>query len=141
MQYLITVIDPVHGLGDSTERHITERLTELVDLIGRMPGIVATIETHEQIVYGITCGECGELLTVYGNGDGTGEPVHLFCDLCTDAEHAADLTPDWNGETGNHRSCEAREAKASIMRGLDTADRDLRLAKSITDTWNANRDI
>lgn len=32
----------------------------------------------------------------------------LRCDLCTTLECAADLTPDWNGETGNHLSCEAR---------------------------------
>jgi hypothetical protein len=32
----------------------------------------------------------------------------LHCDHCTVVESADDLTPDWNGETGNHRSCEAR---------------------------------
>ncbi len=54
----------------------------------------------------IDCLECGEPLTVEGDGDGTGDPVHLFCDLCSKVEHAADLTTDWNGETGNHLSCE-----------------------------------
>lgn len=117
MQYLITVIDPEHGLGNGTERHITDRLTELVDLFGRMPGIVATIETHEQVVYGITCDDCGQLLTVYGNGDGTGDPVHVFCDLCTEAEHPDDLTTDWNGETGNHLSCEARVPRDTYADG------------------------
>lgn len=32
----------------------------------------------------------------------------LHCDYCTTVESAADLTPDWNGETGNHVSCERR---------------------------------
>lgn len=54
------------------------------------------------------CLDCGEPLTVEGDNDPamTADPVHVFCDICGDAEHAADLTPDWNGETGNHRSCE-----------------------------------
>lgn len=59
---------------------------------------------------------------VYATSDGTaagppiGEPYHvgclgpdpdaLHCDLCDKVESAADLTPDWNGGTGNHRSCE-----------------------------------
>lgn len=53
------------------------------------------------------CPDCGEALTVEGDGDGMGDPVHLFCDYCPNVEHAADLTPDWNGETGNHLSCES----------------------------------
>ena len=32
----------------------------------------------------------------------------LSCDVCGHFECAADLTPDWNGETGAHRSCETR---------------------------------
>jgi hypothetical protein len=30
----------------------------------------------------------------------------LHCDYCTKIEWADDLTPGWNGETGNHLSCE-----------------------------------
>lgn len=48
------------------------------------------------------CKECGELLTV---GNDT-EPTHVFCDICDKAEHPADMTVDWNGETGQHISCE-----------------------------------
>lgn len=33
------------------------------------------------------------------------DPI-LTCDLCPKREWSGDLTPDWNGETGNHRSCE-----------------------------------
>ena len=36
------------------------------------------------------------------------DPDRLTCDVCGGVETAADLTPDWNGETGAHRSCEAR---------------------------------
>lgn len=50
------------------------------------------------------CIECNEPLTVEGLGGD--EPQHVFCDVCGKAEHPADLTPDWNGETGNHLSCE-----------------------------------
>lgn len=35
------------------------------------------------------------------------DPDALHCDHCAKVETAADLTPDWNPETGNHRSCEA----------------------------------
>lgn len=35
------------------------------------------------------------------------DPELIFCDLCGASETPADLTPDWNGETGCHRSCEA----------------------------------
>lgn len=42
------------------------------------------------------------------------------CDYC----HLPDLDGDWNGETGNHRTCEASA-----------------YAKSVTDIWNANRNI
>ena len=31
----------------------------------------------------------------------------LHCDFCDVIEDAGDLTSDWNGETGNHLSCEA----------------------------------
>jgi hypothetical protein len=34
------------------------------------------------------------------------DPI-LTCDLCPKREWAGDLTDDWNGDTGNHRSCEA----------------------------------
>ncbi len=34
----------------------------------------------------------------------------LHCDYCETVESAADLPPDWNGETGNHLSCEAERA-------------------------------
>lgn len=121
MQYLITVIDPEHGLGNGTERHLTQMLAHTIDLWNRMPGIVATLEVHEQVVYGITCDDCGQLLTVYGNGDGTGDPVHVFCDLCTEAEHPDDLTTDWNGETGNHLSCERRADNEAFDRGVQAA--------------------
>ena len=33
----------------------------------------------------------------------------LHCDYCSVIECAADLTPDWNGETGNHLSCEREQ--------------------------------
>lgn len=49
------------------------------------------------------CQDCGESLL---NADDE-EPQHVFCDLCNGHEHPADLTTDWNGETGNHLSCEA----------------------------------
>jgi len=29
------------------------------------------------------------------------------CDICNKCEPWEDLTPNWNGETGNHFSCEA----------------------------------
>lgn len=32
--------------------------------------------------------------------------VHPRCDICGKAQQPRD---DWNGETGNHRFCEARE--------------------------------
>lgn len=41
-------------------------------------------------------------------------PHHLHCDLCNDVEHSDDLTPDWNGETGNHLSCEASNALSTM---------------------------
>ena len=31
----------------------------------------------------------------------------LSCDYCTRRECSDDLTPDWNGETGAHLSCES----------------------------------
>ena len=51
-----------------------------------------------------TCEECGEPLTE--PDDPMADPQHVFCDVCGRAEHPADLTTDWNGETGTHRSCE-----------------------------------
>lgn len=52
------------------------------------------------------CDDCGEPLTADGSGDGSGDPHHVFCDICDGVEHPAALTSDWNGETGCHRSCE-----------------------------------
>jgi len=41
------------------------------------------------------------------------------CDLCGRAEPWADLTPDWNGDTGNHYSCEQSEREnAAYERGV-----------------------
>lgn len=37
------------------------------------------------------------------------DPI-LTCDICGNREWSGDLTPDWNGETGNHQSCEQNEA-------------------------------
>lgn len=34
------------------------------------------------------------------------EPDVIYCDICGRGESPADLTPDWNGDTGCHRSCE-----------------------------------
>lgn len=65
----------------------------------------------------ILCPDCGEPLTVEGSmtpedfATNGADPVHVFCDICRKAEHPADMTTDWNGETGNHRSCEARTRK------------------------------
>jgi hypothetical protein len=57
--------------------------------------------------------ECGAWLTVSGDRFDSepflGEPVHVFCDICGEHEHPADLTPDWNGGTGCHLSCEREE--------------------------------
>lgn len=39
-------------------------------------------------------------------GHTTGDECLLHCDYCNVVECADDLTPDWNGETGNHLSCE-----------------------------------
>lgn len=67
-----------------------------------------------------TCADCGEPLTVEGSSSpeafaaNGADPAHVFCDLCGKAEHPADLTPDWNGETGNHASCERRAAPVPV---------------------------
>lgn len=45
------------------------------------------------------------------------------CDLCGKQDGPGE--PDWNGETGNHVTCE----------------REAAYAKSVTDIWSANRDI
>jgi len=37
----------------------------------------------------------------------------LHCDYCDRLEYADDLTPDWNGETGNHLSCECDPSDGS----------------------------
>jgi hypothetical protein len=42
-------------------------------------------------------------------GDLTRRSAVLTCDLCGKTENADDLTPDWNGDTGNHESCEQAE--------------------------------
>jgi hypothetical protein len=56
------------------------------------------------------CPACGLRLTTSGEPEDPDpfleDPHHVFCDFCGEAEHPADLTPDWNGETGNHLSCE-----------------------------------
>lgn len=51
------------------------------------------------------CDECGQPTdgTAFETDD---EPLHVFCDICGEREHPADMTPDWNGETGCHLSCE-----------------------------------
>jgi hypothetical protein len=87
MQFLITVNDPENGLGSGTERNLTQQIANMCDMWDRMPGIVARLEVHEEDVYG------------------TQEGI-LHCDFCPKVEYADDLTPDWNGETGNHLSCE-----------------------------------
>lgn len=46
----------------------------------------------------------------------------LTCDHCEVIEHADDLTPDWNGETGNHLSCEEREAAGGPKPATANAD-------------------
>lgn len=38
--------------------------------------------------------------------------MKLHCDYCTTVEDADDCTPDWNGETGCHLSCEAAQRPA-----------------------------
>ncbi|HET7070117.1 MAG TPA: hypothetical protein VFI40_04785 [Nocardioides sp.] len=85
------------------------------------------------------CAACGETLIVEGDGDGTGAPVHLFCDYCPKVEHAADLTPDWNGETGNHLSCEAdapwRHAGAAFVLTVTTTDDDRDSASEFLRRW------
>jgi hypothetical protein len=67
---------------------------------------------------GRKCSRCGQYLTVSGEAVDPdpflGEPQHVFCDLCGLVEHPADLTPDWNGETGCHLSCELKEARMEI---------------------------
>lgn len=55
------------------------------------------------------CEECGQPLVVMTEEDT--EPIHVFCDICGKAEHPADLTTDWNGETGNHVSCEVTQKR------------------------------
>ena len=39
------------------------------------------------------------------------DPI-LTCDLCPKREWSGDLTPDWNGETGNHLSCEQKRVQS-----------------------------
>jgi hypothetical protein len=120
MQFLITVNDHEHGLGSGTERSLTEQIEHMVGLWDRMPGITARLEAHEDDVYGTepgVCGACGHTLTTYGDTDGSGDPIHVFCDICGKAEHPADLTSDWNGETGEHLSC--RDLRAIVARSVD----------------------
>lgn len=64
------------------------------------------------------CPECDQPLTVNGlltdaeAEAGGHEPWHVFCDLCGGAEHPAEMTYDWNGDTGNHLSCESEARNA-----------------------------
>jgi hypothetical protein len=51
------------------------------------------------------CDICGLPLEVMLPGDT--EPTHVFCDICGKAEHPADMTPNWDGETGAHLRCGA----------------------------------
>ena len=44
--------------------------------------------------------------------DDTGPDV-IHCDICDGEEYPDDLTPDWNGETGCHLSCEAEQEARS----------------------------
>jgi hypothetical protein len=55
------------------------------------------------------CPECGDSLAVLPE-DALSDPVHVSCDLCGEVEHPADMTPDWNGETGCHLTCERASA-------------------------------
>lgn len=111
MQFLITVNDPTNGLGNSTEQYLAEQVEHMVGLWDRMPGIRGSVEAYEDDVFPRrdVCPVCSQPLTVEGDTDGTGDPQHVFCDICDRAEHPADLTADWNGETGQHLSCEGRE--------------------------------
>jgi len=55
------------------------------------------------------CNECGQTLDAFPFGKAPGmDPWHVMCDICGEHEHPADMTPDWNGETGCHLSCEER---------------------------------
>lgn len=49
------------------------------------------------------------------------DPTFVTCDLCDGVETPADMTPDWNGETGCHRSCEAAidASEAPILMDFD----------------------
>ena len=53
-----------------------------------------------------TCPACGQDNDPSGPGCACYGDDTLHCDLCPKVETAADLTPDWNPETGNHLSCE-----------------------------------
>ena len=110
MQFLITVNDPENGLGSGTERHFTERFTELVEMFGRMPGIVASIETHEEDVYG--SGEEPYTEVAPGISVPSLNVATPVCDICGRAQGDSpnvlrdDQPADWNPETGNHRTCD-----------------------------------
>lgn len=55
------------------------------------------------------CPECGQPFDAFPfikKGDALMDPQHVMCDICGEHEHPADMTPDWNGETGCHLSCE-----------------------------------
>ena len=45
---------------------------------------------------------------LYSNDAKPGDD-YVTCDICGRRESVDDLTPDWNGETGCHISCEAVE--------------------------------
>lgn len=102
MQFLVTVNDPEYGLGSGTERNLTEQIEQMVEMWGKTPGLVASIETHEEDVYG-------------------SEPTPT-CDICGKPDGAG--VPDWNGETGNHLSCEARPLDEQV---------DIRMYGSVQD--------
>jgi hypothetical protein len=67
--------------------------------------MTGTIDTEPGV-----CAVCLMTLTVSGlrvdPDPFLDEPQHVFCDICGEAEHPADLTTDWNGKTGCHLSCE-----------------------------------
>jgi hypothetical protein len=54
-------------------------------------------------------GVCDSRQPTDGADSGIPEDEALHCDLCTKVEWNGDVPIDWNGETGNHLSCE-REA-------------------------------
>jgi hypothetical protein len=119
------ILTLLEDTGFDTEASAAERWGSLDELIEqrRHDGLefgVEAIAIDEAVAEGRRlrrpvplCPLCGEPLTVEGFGDGD-EPQHVFCDICGLAEHPADLTPDWNGETGSHLSCERGEGYVTV---------------------------